>query len=145
MNFLASPSLFYRPYEWWNRWGGSWSRFNLDQKRRFKEVIYDGDGKPKGNCDADLVLQAARDAYENKFDSALLIASDGDYAGLVAFLQKNQKFFAVLSPHPKDKCSILLKRTGVKIAYINDQRSLLERAQKEKAPSEDGIPQGSFS
>jgi hypothetical protein len=29
----------------------------------FKEVVYDGDGKPKGNCDADMVLQATRDAY----------------------------------------------------------------------------------
>ena len=104
----------------------------------FKEVIYDGDGKPKGNCDADLVLQATSDAYENKFDKAVLVASDGDYAGLVKFLLEKQKFSIVLSPHPKDKCSILLKRTGVKIAYIGDQRSHLELAQKEKAPNEDG-------
>ena len=104
----------------------------------FKEVIYDGDGKPKGNCDADLVLQATSDAYENKFSKAVLVASDGDYAGLVKFLLEKQKFYAILSPHPQDKCSILLKRTGVKIAYINDQRSHLELAQKEKAPNEDG-------
>ena len=111
----------------------------------FKEVVYDGDGKPKGNCDADLVLQSARDAYENKFDTAVLVASDGDYAGLVAFLQEKKRFLVVLSPHSQDKCSILLKRTGVKIAYINDQRSHLEVAKKEKAPGRDGTPQGSFS
>jgi len=111
----------------------------------FKEVVYDGDGKPKGNCDADLVLQATCDAYENNFDNALLVASDGDYAGLVEFLHKKHKFLVVLSPHLKDKCSILLKRTGVKIAYINEQRSILDRVQKEKAPSGDGTPQGSFS
>lgn len=110
-----------------------------------KEVVYDGDGKPKGNCDADLVLQATRDTYENKFDNALLVASDGDYAGLVAFLLGRKKFSAVLSPHPKDKCSILLKRTGAKIAYINDQRSRFEFDQKEKAPGGDETPQGSFS
>ena len=104
----------------------------------FKEVIYDGAGKPKGNCDADLVLQATSDAYENKFDKAVLVASDGDYAGLVKFLLEKQKLSIVLSPHPKDKCSILLKRTGVKIAYIGDQRSHLELSQKEKAPNEDG-------
>lgn len=92
----------------------------------FKEVIYDGDGKPKGNCDADLVLQATRDSYENKFNHALLVASDGDYAGLVAFLREKQKFHTVVSPHPPNRCSILLKRTGVKIAYIDDQRSHLE-------------------
>lgn len=93
----------------------------------FKEVVYDGDGKPKGNCDADLVLQATRDTYESKFDNTLLVASDGDYAGLVAFLNEKRKFLVVLSPHPQDKCSILLKRTGVKIAYISDQRSHLQR------------------
>lgn len=91
----------------------------------FKEVIYDGDGKPKGNCDADLVVQAMRDAYENKFDKAALVASDGDYAGLVKFLLEKEKSPVILSPHPQERCSILLKRTGVKIAYINDQRSNL--------------------
>lgn len=104
----------------------------------FKEVVYDGDGKPKGNCDADLVLQTTCDTYENKFDRAVLVTSDGDYAGLVSFLEKKQKFSVVLSPHPKERCSILLKRTGVKISYINDQRSHLEMVEKEKTPDEDG-------
>ena len=39
----------------------------------FKEVVYDGDGKPKGNCDADLVLQVVCDAYENKFEKKRLL------------------------------------------------------------------------
>ncbi|MFA6136323.1 MAG: NYN domain-containing protein [Candidatus Paceibacterota bacterium] len=91
----------------------------------FKEVIYDGNGKPKGNCDADLVLQSTRDAYENKFDRSIIVTSDGDYAGLVKFLQEKQKLLVILSPNNQERCSILLKRTGVKIAYINDQRSIL--------------------
>ena len=37
----------------------------------FKETTYDINGKPKGNCDAEIVLQAARDTYENKFDKAI--------------------------------------------------------------------------
>ena len=103
----------------------------------FKEVVYDGDGKPKGNCDADLVLQATRDAYENKFEGAVITASDGDYAGLVKFLLEKHKFLAIVSPNNEKRCSILLKRTGARIAYINDQRSILE-AEKEKAPGRDG-------
>ena len=103
----------------------------------FKEVVYNSDGNPKGNCDADLVLQAARDAYENKFDRAIIVSSDGDYAGLVKFLQAKQKLFAILSPSNEKKCSILLKRTGAKIAYINDQHSHLTLTKKEKAPDED--------
>ncbi len=103
----------------------------------FKEVIYDGDGKSKGNCDADLVLNVARGAYENKFDKAVIVSSDGDFAGLIEFLKERSKLRIVLSPHHKDKCSILIKRTGAPISYINDQRSILERAQKEKAPNGD--------
>ncbi len=105
----------------------------------FKEVVYDGSGKPKGNCDADLVLQATRDAYENKFDSAVIVSSDGDYAGLVKFLDEKNKLLVVLSPSIEKRCSILLKRTGAKIAYINDQKSILE-AKNEKAPNGDGTP-----
>lgn len=106
----------------------------------FKEVVYNSDGKPKGNCDADLVLQAVCDAYERTCDKAIIIASDGDYAGLVKFLQKKQKLSIILSPRNKDKCSILLKRTGAKIAYINDRRFQMELAKKEKAPDGDGTP-----
>ena len=91
----------------------------------FKEVTYDGNGKVKGNCDADLVLRATRDTYENLFENAILVASDGDYAGLVSFLIEKQKFFILLSPSIAKKCSILLKRTGARIAYLSDQRGIL--------------------
>lgn len=91
----------------------------------FKEVVYDGEGKPKGNCDADLVLNVMRDTYENNFENAIIVSSDGDFAGLVAFLKEQDKLRVVLSTHPKDKCSILLKRTGVPISYLSDQKSIL--------------------
>lgn len=102
----------------------------------FKEVVYDGDGKPKGNCDADLVLQAVRDAYENKLDKAVIVSSDGDYAGLVKFLKERGKLKVILSPHTENLFSILLKRTGVSISYLKDQKSILQ-IRKEKAPDMD--------
>lgn len=110
----------------------------------YKEVIYDKEGKPKGNCDADLVLQVVCDTYENKYTKAVLVSSDGDYAGVVKFLQGRTKITVLLSPAKQEKCSILLKRTNVAISYLSDQRSLLE-AHKEKAPGGDGTPQGSSS
>jgi len=110
----------------------------------FKEVVYDGNGKAKGNCDADLVLQAARDAYESKFDKAVIVSSDGDYAGLVKFLKERRKLRIILSPHTENLCSILLKRTGVPIAYLNNQKSILQ-IQKEKAPNADETASGSSS
>lgn len=91
----------------------------------FKEVVYDGSGKAKGNCDADLVLQATRDAYENNFQKAVLVASDGDYASLVKFLLEKNKFLTILSPAREKKCSILLKRTNAKIVYLQDKKSTM--------------------
>ncbi|MDO8524656.1 MAG: NYN domain-containing protein [bacterium] len=102
----------------------------------FKEVIYDNNGKPKGNCDADLVVQAMKDAYENSFEKAIIVTSDGDYASLIKFLKERDKLKAILSPHNKKLCSILLKRINVPIAYLNDQINILQ-VRKEKAPDMD--------
>src|SRR5688572_30114943 len=57
----------------------------------FKETTFDDHGRVKGNCDADLVLQATRDFYENHFEQAILVSSDGDYASLVKFFYANNK------------------------------------------------------
>ncbi|OHA24178.1 MAG: hypothetical protein A3B11_02055 [Candidatus Taylorbacteria bacterium RIFCSPLOWO2_01_FULL_44_26] len=110
----------------------------------FKETIYDQNGKPKGNCDADLVLHVVRDVFEGKNDKSLIVSSDGDYASTIKFLKEKKKILVVLSPHPKNKCSILLKRTNVPITYLSDFRQLLGPT-KEKAPDGDGTSQGSFS
>ena len=103
----------------------------------FKEVVYDGTGKPKGNCDADLVLKAARDVYENSCDKLALVASDGDYASLVEFLQEKNKLKIILSPSITEKCSILLKRTNAPITYLNDIRRKISLNNKEKTPIKD--------
>lgn len=90
----------------------------------FKETTFDDQGRVKGNCDADLVLQATRDFYEKHFEQAVLVSSDGDYASLVKFLHENIKLRAILSP--SNKCSILLKRTNAPIAYLNEQKARLQ-------------------
>jgi uncharacterized LabA/DUF88 family protein len=110
----------------------------------FKEVIFDGDGKPKGNCDADLIVQAMRDSYEGTAEQYILVTSDGDYTPLVKFLLEKKQLIAILSPAPAKKCSILLKRTGAPIVYLNDKKELV-RLQNEKAPGRDAPLQGSFS
>jgi uncharacterized LabA/DUF88 family protein len=92
-----------------------------------KDVTYGRDGKVKGNCDADIVVKAMRDAFENKYEKVILVSSDGDYASLVSFLIEKEKLETVLSVAPPQKCSILLKRTGAKIVYIQDQRGKLEK------------------
>ena len=109
----------------------------------FKEVIYCRDGKPKGNCDADLVLQSAIDYFEKNCERQVLVASDGDYACLAKFLKDNKALETILSPNPKDKCSILLKRVNAPIVHLDDVKSKI--CLNEKAPGKDGTLQGSFS
>lgn len=96
----------------------------------FKEVIYDKAGKVKGNCDADLVVKAMEDAYENNFEKVVLVTSDGDYASLVKFLMSKSKFDTILSPAINEKCSVLLKKTDAPIVYLQDKRSILEYIHK---------------
>lgn len=91
----------------------------------FKDVVYDGAGKAKGNCDADLVLQAARDHFESGIRSVVLVSSDGDYASLVRFWLEKKVVCTVVSPAPIKRCSVLLKRTGAPIVYLSDVKHKL--------------------
>ena len=117
----------------------------------FKDVVY-ADGKPKGNCDSDLLMKASTDFFVGDLNKAIIVASDGDYSPLVKVLHEGNRLEVILSPSMVDKCSILLKRTGAPIAYINDQRSILEsglnaniKPYYEKAPDVDGTTLGSIS
>ena len=96
----------------------------------FKEVVYDNNGRAKGNCDADLVLRATMDIYENKCEKVVLVTSDGDYACLAKFLLNRKKLRVILSPGPYGKCSILLKRTNAPITYLNDIKKKIRRKRK---------------
>lgn len=102
----------------------------------FKEVIYDGSGKAKGNCDADLVLRAVSDYYENNFNKIILVSSDGDYAGLVKFFKEQQVLNCVISP--SNKCSYLLRKLNISLVYLSTQKLKLKLLpKKEKAPDKD--------
>lgn len=89
----------------------------------FKEVVYNDSGVAKGNCDADLVLQATCDFYEKRLNKAVIVTSDGDYSCLVNFLNKKQSFLSILSP--RDKCSYLLRKLNVPILYLSSQEKII--------------------
>jgi uncharacterized LabA/DUF88 family protein len=96
----------------------------------FKEVVYDGVGKPKGNCDADLVLQSAIDAFEDNCREQIIVTSDGDYSSLVRFLKEKEKIQAIVSPRKNNRCSILLKRANIPMVYLDGIREKLEYKKK---------------
>ena len=85
----------------------------------------DSAGKIKGNCDAELVLQAVRDYYENGFEKAIIVSSDGDFGCLVQFLQERNKLEIVLSPRNKNKCSTLIKRFAPKLTFLPEVKHLI--------------------
>ena len=75
-----------------------------------------------------MVLRVARDVFETEYDQAVIVSSDGDCASLVSFLKEKGKIHRVLSP--SNKCSFLLKRTGVAITYLDQVRELVAKMKK---------------
>ena len=70
------------------------------------------------------VLKTVVDYYEKKFDQAVIVSSDGDYAGLVKFLREKGVLDSVISP--SNKCSYLLRKLNIPLIYLDTQRKKLE-------------------
>ncbi len=84
----------------------------------FKPTVADGKGLIKGNCDAELVLQTMID-YD-RYEKAVIVTSDGDFACLLRYLREQNKLRVLLAPEPQ-KCSILLKKAAKNnIAFMHN-------------------------
>lgn len=111
----------------------------------FRPTLTYKDGKTKGNCDAELILQAMID-FE-KYDKALIVTGDGDFYCLIRHLISNQKLKALMVPNRR-KYSALLKLKEFKpfTRYVDDLRHKLEyKGPKKKSPHADGTVQGDSS
>lgn len=100
----------------------------------FKPILQNESGVIKGNCDAELVLQAMIDFKE--YNQALIVTGDGDFYCLVKYLDEQKKFLKVLSPSPENCSSLLRRVAGQKISFVSDLREKLEYKRKE--PHKDG-------
>jgi uncharacterized LabA/DUF88 family protein len=90
----------------------------------FKPVLKAPDGRIKGNCDAELVLQAMIDYAD--YDQAIIVTSDGDFHCLVDYLKGKAKLRVVLSPSI-DNCSRLLRKAAEdKVVYMDNLKYKLE-------------------
>lgn len=91
----------------------------------FKPISWDGEsGKPKGNVDADLVLQAMVDVDD--YERAVVMSSDGDFWCLINYLKERGKLGAVISPK-REFCSKLLRKAAQgNIAYLDEFRGKIE-------------------
>lgn len=98
----------------------------------FKPTLKYRDGMVKGNCDAELVLQAMIEI--NDYNKAVIVSGDGDFHCLIKYLVKQDKLCKLLVPNQK-KYSALLKRFPSEyLAFITDLKHKLEIVQKEKNP-----------
>lgn len=89
----------------------------------FKPILENDDGKVKGNCDAELVLQAMIDI--SNYNKALIVTGDGDFYCLVKYLDENKKFLKVLAPSPTNCSSLLRRVAGNKISFASDLKQKL--------------------
>ena len=83
----------------------------------FKPILITPDGRVKGNCDAELVLQAMIDIKD--YEKAVIVSSDGDFYCLVNYLRENNKLECVLSPR-RALCSRLLRKAARERIYFMD-------------------------
>lgn len=93
----------------------------------FKPTLKYKDGKVKGNCDAELVLQAMID-YPN-YERAVIVSEDGDFHCLIHYLVQQDKLEKVLIPN-KNSYSALLKKFAEKLAFMNDLKGKMEYKNK---------------
>jgi len=91
---------------------------------KFKEVSLDNKREVKGNVDSEIVLQAMLDI--GRYEKAVLVSSDGDFACLVQHLSNIGKLECVLAPS-RHNCSHLLKKAaGKRISFIEELKNKVE-------------------
>lgn len=110
----------------------------------FRPTLVYKDGTTKGNCDAELVLQAMIDVDE--YDKAIIISGDGDFQCLAKYLHEQDKLGALLIPN-REKFSALLKFDLLKPyhRFMNDLKAKIEYIPKKKNPRKDRHLKGNSS
>lgn len=97
----------------------------------FKPTLKYKDGTIKGNCDAELVLQAMIDF--NNYQQAVIVTGDGDFYCLVNYLLEKNKLKCVIIPDRFKFSSLLnIKLFKPYLRFMNELSSKLAY-KKEKA------------
>ncbi len=99
----------------------------------FKPTLRYKDGSTKGNCDAELVLQAMIE-YPN-YHQAVVVTGDGDFQCLVKYLLGQKKLRAVIVPNQRKFSALLNFR--IFRSYLRFMNGLENKLSYKKRPHKD--------
>lgn len=92
----------------------------------FKPTTKDPQGKPKGNVDAELVLNAAAIEYPF-YNKAVIISGDGDFYCLHSYLVERNKLLKIIIPNRYNESSLLASFQKYKIFLFREKDNLMEK------------------
>jgi len=90
----------------------------------FKPTFRNSDGKIKGNCDAELVLQAMIDI--SNYEKAVIVSGDGNFHCLIRYLRGKDKLKTVLAPNRERYSGLIKKAAGTNLTFMNDLKNKME-------------------
>ncbi|MFA9262759.1 MAG: NYN domain-containing protein [Undibacterium sp.] len=90
----------------------------------FKPTLRHKDGTIKGNCDAELVLQAMIDYHS--YQKAVVVTGDGDFHCLIRYLIDKEKLEQLLIPDQAHYSALLKRFPSGFLAFISQLRTKLE-------------------
>lgn len=102
----------------------------------FRPTLTYKDGTIKGNCDAELVLNAMIE-YRH-YDQAVIVTGDGDFQCLVKYFREQNKLKTLLIPNMNRYSALLKTAAEDKIAFVNPLKNKLE-GKKRTAPLADSV------
>lgn len=80
-------------------------------------------GITKGNCDAELVLQAMVES--KNYHKAVIVTGDGDFHCLAKYLMQEKKLGKLLIPNQRAYSALLKRFPSETLAFISDLRNKL--------------------
>ncbi|MEK7145568.1 MAG: NYN domain-containing protein [Patescibacteria group bacterium] len=96
----------------------------------FKPTLTYKNGLIKGNCDAELVLQAMIELPH--YHKAVLVTGDGDFHCLVKYLIQEKKLEKLLIPNQGKYSALLKKFPSEFLGFISDLKKKLNYTRKKR-------------
>ena len=96
----------------------------------FRPTCWTNGKEIKGNCDTDLTVRAIAGCCEHRYDKAVLVTGDGDFASVVSFLTHRGRLKGLVAPSPSS-CSNLLRWSPIRPTFLESPPGELEYREAE--------------